>query len=364
MKGIHIVKHTMTRAWAALVCLALMLFPISALALPVDDTSYILNIPRALSVSGSGWAASDGLGAKNEGQTFTAGRKLVVEAESANGFNLVNQDDDSQMIAYEMASDADTTADAWAFFADELNRDGGSTKDMGIIVGDCTGVDSGTYRDRVTFTASVVDDVTKLSELNGDYVAHNGETLTGTLGGNYKISIADGAAVTLNGVTINGVTDDSASYPWAGITCEGDAIIILEGENVVKGFYSAYPGIQVPVNKTLIIRGGGSLDASSNGFGAGIGGGYSVNCGNIVIEGGKITATGGCYAAGIGGGDGSSCGYITITTGVTSVTATMGDNTYWSIGPGATASWCGDVTIGGEQGTINISPYTYTPSHH
>ena len=214
---------------------------------------------------------------------------------------------------------------------------------------------------------------TDLSTINANYTASNGETLTGTLASNVQISIVDGATVTLNNVNINGTNDDN--YTWAGITCEGDATIILSGTNTVKGFYENYPGIYVPGSKTVTIKGSGSLTASSNGWGAGIGGGWEINCGNIEIQGGTITATGGegaagigsgrpygtsCgtitisggtvtatgggSAAGIGSGTGASCGAITITSGVTSVTATKGSNASNSIGAGVEGT-CGTVTI-------------------
>ncbi|MBR0354124.1 MAG: hypothetical protein IJK35_02005, partial [Oscillospiraceae bacterium] len=151
---------------------------------------------------------------------------------------------------------------------------------------------------------------------------------------------------------------------------------ILSGENSVKGFYENYPGIFVPENKTLTIQGDGSLTASSNSYGAGIGGGWEIACGNITIEGGTINAQGGRYAAGIGGGNGScgnisitgglvtanggyqaagigsgggdttSCGDITIANTVTKVTATAGSDAPNSIGAGYQGS-CGTVTIGG-----------------
>ena len=268
---------------------------------------------------------------------------------------------------------------------------------------------------------------TYLSTINENYTASDGETLTGTLGANVKISIADGATVALNNVTINGTND--SNYKWAGITCEGNATIILSGTNTVKGFFAHYPGIQAAAGKTLTIKGIGSLTASSNGTGAGIGGGIGVacgnieiqggtitatggecaagiggdfdatcgnitisggtvtatggeqaagigggrrgtsgnSCGNILISGGTVTATGGEQAAGIGGGRGnnsntelSSCGTITITTGVTKVTATKGSGAPNSIGAGYFGT-CGTVTIGGNEGAITDSPYTYKP---
>ena len=201
-----------------------------------------------------------------------------------------------------------------------------------------------------------------LSVVTANYTAKNGETLTGTLDVEnhpVQISIADGATVTLDGVNVSG--KNSSSYRWAGITCLGDATIILTGANTVKGFHENYPGIHVPSGKTLTIQGSGSLTASSNGHGAGIGGGYSIACGNIAIEGGTITATGGAYAAGIGGGNGSACGNITITSSVTKVTATKGENATHSIGAGGNGGTVGTVTIGNTTGAITESPYTYQP---
>ena len=193
---------------------------------------------------------------------------------------------------------------------------------------------------------------TYLSTINANYTASDGEILTGTLGANVKISIADGATVALNNVNINGTND--SNYKWAGITCEGDATIILSGTNTVKGFYKFYPGIQAAAGKTLIIKSIGSLTASSNGNGAGIGGGFGVACGNIEIQGGTITATGGNYAAGIGGDFDATCGNITISGGT--VTATGGEQAA-GIGGGrrgvSDASSCGNILISG--GTVTAT---------
>ena len=186
---------------------------------------------------------------------------------------------------------------------------------------------------------------TLLSTISENYEAKNGETLYGKLGSNVKISIANGATVTLNNVTISGTND---SY-WAGITCAGDATITLEGTNTVKGFYEDYPGIHVPEGNTLTIEGEGSLNASGNGYSAGIGGGLDMHCGNIVINGGNITATGGDCAAGIGGGNDGSCGAITISGGT--VTA-MGGDSAAGIGGGNDGS-CGAITISG--GTVTAT---------
>ncbi|HOO07171.1 MAG TPA: hypothetical protein PLH83_11905 [Ruminococcus sp.] len=182
-----------------------------------------------------------------------------------------------------------------------------------------------------------------LSALTENYEAKDGEVLTGELKENVKISVADGAKVTLKDVTINGVHDEN--YQWAGITCNGDAKLILEGTNTIKGFYWIYPGVYIAPEKTLTIDGTGSLNASSLG-GAGIGGGRQINCGNITINGGTVIANGGENAAGIGGGSDDSCGNIVINGGT--VTASGG---VMGAGIGSpNDSTCGDITING--GTV------------
>ena len=182
----------------------------------------------------------------------------------------------------------------------------------------------------------------------------NGQTVSGTLDSKVKISIADGAIVTLNGAQINGWMFGS-SYQFAGITCEGNATIILEGTNRVGGFADGYPGIYVPSGKTLTIQGTGSLNTKGNDMAAGIGGGNNIACGNITINSGNIMAQGGIRAAGIGGGFNASCGNITISSGVTSVKAAAGSGAN-SIGAGYYGT-CGTVTIDGVANATTSSTF-------
>ena len=234
-----------------------------------------------------------------------------------------------------------------------------------------------------------------LSTVTGRVTVKDGGIITGTLSGNHKISIAEGATVRLRNADITSL-DNSDSARYAGITLLGDATIILEGTNTVRGGYIYHPGIFVPEGKTLTIDGTGSLAASSNGYGCGIGGcgvDFEMKCGNITINGGNITATGGngsagigcgrskktntsCgditinggtvtaiggeYAAGIGCGYDGNCGNITINNTVTQVTAISGGDQYYAIGIGSYGS-CGTVTIGGVMGVIRQPSYTYLP---
>lgn len=193
------------------------------------------------------------------------------------------------------------------------------------------------------------------------------------------VTIPDGRTYTLYGATIS-VTSGPA------IQCEGDATIILKGTNSVTASGTGQPAIFVPEGKTLTIQGTGYLTASGGPGGAGIGGGYKyeqgsarLDGGNIVINGGTVIATGGYQAAGIGSGAGGFCGAITINgctvtaqggygsagigggiygtcdkitigSGLTSLTATMGDAAVTPIGRGFDGI-CGTVTIDGKDTT-------------
>ena len=225
-----------------------------------------------------------------------------------------------------------------------------------------------------TCTVKVTNTVT-LSKLDRGvkFTVKNGYILTGILGGKCMISIADGATVTLDNVNIVGGIGRTIIFKYAGITCEGNATIILVGTNYVKGFHDYYPGIQPAEGKTLTIKGSGSLTAKSE-EAPGIGSAYKINCGNINIEGGTISAFGGSDAAGIGSvnlstcgnitisggtvdatggskgpgigsGPAAYCGNITITKGVTKVTA-KGNNAITSVGFSDNTSHCGKITIG------------------
>lgn len=209
----------------------------------------------------------------------------------------------------------------------------------------------------VPMTESKVID---LGEVTGNTTAGYGDILTGTLGGNYKISVADGATVTLQDVNISCLTEGSE---YAGLSCLGDATLLLKGTNTIVGglakeyAYGIWPGIHVAVDHTLTILGTDSdrltAHPGTSPSGAGIGGGDELSCGNIVIKGGNIVATGGSGGAGIGTGmsdtQSVTCGIITITGG--NVTASGGSYAA-GIGSGENIGYertntCGAITITG-----------------
>ena len=191
--------------------------------------------------------------------------------------------------------------------------------------------------------------VETLSGATYELTLQHGDIVTGTGGVNTQLKIAADATVTLFNLTNTSIINSySTSFP--GIECLGDATIILEGVNSVKGVWGK-AGIYVPEGKTLTIRGGGMLTATAN-DGAGIGGNYGASCGNIVIEGGTITATGTGNSAGIGSGNAYqaavTCGNISIS-GSAQVTA-QGGGYAAGIGSGHAenaANTCGNISISG-----------------
>lgn len=200
---------------------------------------------------------------------------------------------------------------------------------------------------------SMGDNVVDLDGASGEIVVTDGKILTGTHRSTIKVSIAAGATVTLDNLTIEG--GDYDNIGWAGLTCLGNATLILSGNNVVKGFGNGYAGIQAAHNGdgteyTLTIKGNGALTATGNRGGAGIGGSWNAASGHIVIESGTITATGSHgtrYGAGIGS-SGEYCGNITIQGGT--VTATGGNH---AAGIGTGDADCASISITG--GTVNAT---------
>ena len=211
-----------------------------------------------------------------------------------------------------------------------------------------------------------------ISPATGEITVPDGVILCGTGGGRHRtetnewvgtltrVTIADGATVTFNNLTIAPPYESQYEYKYAGITCAGNATINLRGTNIVQANERTEPGIFIPANHTLTIQGTGSLTAKGDcegsvGGGAGIGGyyiygeEYGIGCGHIVINSGTVTAYGNAGCAGIGGGRRASCDGITINGGT--VTAT-GDGEAAGIGSGQLGS-CGNITING--GTVTAT---------
>ena len=179
----------------------------------------------------------------------------------------------------------------------------------------------------------------------------DGDVINGTIDGTerkVRILVAKDAKITLENAQVLGVNE--GQFMSAGIRCLGNCTLVLRGKNIMKGYYANFPGVQVPDDidgqkYTMTIEGDGSLEASSNGYGAGIGCNRYTNCGHIVIKGGVIKATGGFTAAGIGSSMDAHGGNISIEGG--EITAAGGLYAAGIGGGGYEESECGDITISG-----------------
>ena len=131
-------------------------------------------------------------------------------------------------------------------------------------------------------------------------------TITGAGSSQRRVEVAANAlaSITLNNASIAGVANYQTPFM---VNVGAEVNLTIEGENMITSARSK-AGIQVPEGAALTIDGAGSLAARGGEYGgAGIGGAFCENSGNITINGGTIAATSvasGSYhdGAGIGGG--------------------------------------------------------------
>lgn len=171
----------------------------------------------------------------------------------------------------------------------------------------------------------------------------------------------DDLKITLSDVDI---ADTKGKAPLS-VSGTGDTTIELDGNNSLTGSgWSA--GLERNEEKDAagnVVSGkltiqdenkNGSLEATGNYGGAGIGGGNLKNSGEIEITGGTITATGALDGAGIGGGGGGGDGTVTISGGNITARGGSSDNPNAICGAGigggggfgnATVTITGDAVI-------------------
>ncbi|MEQ2383561.1 S-layer homology domain-containing protein [Lachnospiraceae bacterium CLA-AA-H58] len=199
--------------------------------------------------------------------------------------------------------------------------------------------------------------VNLLATANGvSYLDENGDEQTAD-----NVTVVESSMTTWNGGWY--VVNDTVII-GSRVTVSGDVRLILEDGAVL----TIEKGIQVQdddqdpsngsANKLTIYAQSveenmGTLTASGNNGGAGIGGGKGGSGGTITIHGGNVTATCGSLAAGIGGGWKGSGDTITIHSG--SVTATGGQDAA-GIGGGYRGSG-GTITIHGGEVIANGGDY-------
>lgn len=158
--------------------------------------------------------------------------------------------------------------------------------------------------------------------------------------------------------TVNLILQDGCTLTTSNcvvVQTSGAKLVIWGGEkgtgtlNAKGGYCEA--GIQLNGKGTLIVN-SGTVVATGNNYGAGIGGGQKGAGGTVIINGGTVTATGNGGGAGIGGGIENAGGTITINGGT--VTAT-GSNGGAGIGSGQNGGSGGSFSTGTDGNAVIVA---------
>ena len=125
-----------------------------------ESSDYTLTIPATFDIKNSGWNEIGDISASG---TLEDGKKLVVSAESENGWALKSG---KNSVGYTMKNaETDTAAaDTWEF------TDLPASQKIGVDVEEYRGKPAGSYTDTVTFTASVEENNPYLVAAVGDEV--------------------------------------------------------------------------------------------------------------------------------------------------------------------------------------------------
>ena len=123
-----------------------------------ESSDYTLTIPAKFDIKNSGWNEIGDISASG---TLKDGKKLVVSAESENGWALKSGENS---VGYTMKNaETDTAAaDTWEF------TDLPASQKIGVDVEEYRGKPAGNYTDTVTFTASVEDAAVAVTSLTLD----------------------------------------------------------------------------------------------------------------------------------------------------------------------------------------------------
>lgn len=208
-------------------------------------------------------------------------------------------------------------------------------------------------------TAKVTQNETVNEKDDDVIVKGSGETASNVI--EFINNTEDDLKITLSDVDI---ADTKGKAPLS-VSGTGDTTIELDGNNSLTGSgWSA--GLERNEEKDAagnVVSGkltiqdenkNGSLEATGNYGGAGIGGGNLKNSGEIEITGGTITATGALDGAGIGGGGSGGDGTVTISGGNITARGGSSDNPKAICGAGigggggygnATVTITGDAVI-------------------
>ena len=205
------------------------------------ETTYTITIPSTLTVSGSGWNATDGISATG---TLASGKKLTVTASSGDEFALVNESDNTQKVGYMLATASTDTEAATSWTFDSLS-DTATKKDMGIIVENYDNKPAGTYTDTVTFTASV-----ESSSVPVTSITLNKNNTTIAVGNNETLSVS---AVAPDSATNKTVTWSSDKTNIATVDDDGKVTAVAAGTANITATANDGSGVKATCAVTVTV---------------------------------------------------------------------------------------------------------------
>lgn len=168
--------------------------------------------------------------------------------------------------------------------------------------------------------------------------------------------------ITISGGTVNAVSTNYGAGIGGGNQGDGDAINITGGKITAKNLFegAGIGGGYFGSGGTINISGG--IVNTESEYGASIGSGSAQDGGNINISGGRVHAKSNYYGAGIGGGSSGSAGTINISGGTviaeSRVAQDIGNGTF---GAGGSFALSGDAIVVASEGDTLV-PTTSTHS--
>lgn len=123
----------------------------------VYDEAYVLTVPEEVAISKPGWNSLGNIEVKYSGTNagFDPSKKLVITATSTNNFTLVANGVSDTVTYFLATGENDTGATTtFEFTAAEITTTG-TSKTIGVKVGDYSNKAAGDYEDEITYSVAV-----------------------------------------------------------------------------------------------------------------------------------------------------------------------------------------------------------------
>lgn len=189
-----------------------------AAASPTYDEAYILTVPADFTITQPGWNSVGNITVTHDSSystTFNPAKKVVITATSDNSFALKSGENP---ISYMLkTAEADTSATTvFEFSADDINKSGGTSKEIGISLTYDSSTPSGEYEDYITYTAQVTASYSVGDKVTfGTYSNHELGWTVMSVSDTQALLLCDNAVANMAWDSNNGSTWESSTlYSW------------------------------------------------------------------------------------------------------------------------------------------------------